>query len=104
MKQCKYQRNIEQLEQKGIDPKKYFLKKLAQECLELAPEAEAYLECLENGGDPVGTSFEEKLEKESSDVLNCIEYLIHLYVMNFIRIYDYQEEKQDIAFERGGDT
>ena len=95
--ECKFKRNIEQLQRKGIDPKKFWIEKSIEEAREWIKALEDYQECLKHDN-PTGTTFEYNLEKETADVANCIEYMIELDLINFLRMQHYQEDKPKDVF------
>lgn len=105
MEQRKFIRNLEQLEQNNVDLKVFWLEKSIEEAREWIKALEDYLECIKNDS-PAGTTFEYNLENESADIANCLCYLLEpkVGVLDWERLHFYQDEKQDIAYERGGDT
>lgn len=88
-------RNIRQVEENGINPKKYFVDKTKEELIELYNELDKWEE---------GDKLSLETIKEMADVINCVnDYLPELFSeVGEHGLYEERLYKKDIAFKRLG--
>ncbi len=97
----RFDRNIRQLEERGIDVEKYFVKKIIEECRELIEVGEEYLQLVEDGvEDRRKTTTFDNLQSESTDVTAVITYLIEYRVLDVDAMEEILIHKQDRAYKR----
>jgi len=92
----RYERNIKQIEDAGKCPRTFYLKKMAEECIELSAECNNQMDHVRRG-----TKDLENFYSEIADVLNCINYLMILFDLDEKKIARIMVEKCDRGYERG---
>lgn len=94
----KYERNIQQIRDRGESAEMYFLDKTIEECEEVIEAINLYKYAIALG---TNLSVEiEHLRGERSDLKNCLEYLDILF-KDYMLTLKNMEYKLDRGYERG---